>query len=372
MSEHPIKILLVDDDGDFRATLLERLIASGHEVVEAAEAESGVRALRSDRDLDVVLLDLRLPDQAGEATLAEMKTLRPEVPVIVMTAHGSIETAMATGSAGAFRYYEKPLDFETLTTAINDARNEKRHALARANVPLAPKGATRWKRLKGVPNNRPIIMVLGALMLIGAGLLPPTERLSHMLSEPRTATTQPVPGHLNVTGYMDYSKLDEGQTITDYYSSTAKPTANLAGERAGPGHSLTVRQTAGKAHLMIALIMVAAMFWATSAVPVGITALIVAVVMYVSGVMTPDKIVQAFAKDSVLFVFGILVMSRVITGTGLDRRIGLLLLAPVRNLPLLMFLFLPVFAVTCSFISGTVLVAFMMPLFLIVHARLSE
>jgi len=133
-----------------------------------------------------------------------------------------------------------------------------------------------------------------------------------------------------------------------------------------------VREAARKAHLMIALILAAALFWATSAVPVGITALIVAVVMYASGVMTPDKIVQAFAKDSVLFVFGILVLSRVITGTGLDRRIGLLLLAPVRNLPLLLFLFLPVFAVTCSFISGTVLVAFMMPLFLMVHGRLSE
>jgi solute carrier family 13 (sodium-dependent dicarboxylate transporter), member 2/3/5 len=372
VSKHPIKILLIEDDEDFRVSLAVRLRAQGHEVSEAIDSESGVRAFRSDRDLDVVLLDMRLPDQDGEVTLKELKQLRPEVPVIVMTAFGSIETAMATGSAGAFRYHEKPLDFDVLLEAVKDARAEKRHALARANVPLAPKGATRWKRLKGVPNNRPIIMVLGALMLIGAGLLPPTERLSHMLSEPRTAATQPVPGHLNVTGYMDYSKMSDGETIADYYSATSKPTANLAGERAGPGHSLTTRQAASKTHLMIALIMVAAMFWATSAIPVGITALVVAVVMYISGVMTPDKIVQAFAKDSVLFVFGILVMSRVITGTGLDRRIGLLLLAPVRNLPLLMFLFLPVFAVTCSFISGTVLVAFMMPLFLVVHARLSE
>jgi len=372
LSEHQIKVLLIDDDEDFRVTLAERLRARGHDVIEAADAGSGVRALRGDRDLEAVLLDLRLPDQSGEATLKELNTLRPEVPVIVLTAFGSIETAMATGRAGAFRYFEKPADFEVLLETLVKARHEKRHALARADVPLAPRGATRWKRLKGVPNNRPIIMVLGALILFGAALMPPTERLARMLTEPRTEASQPVPGQINVTGYMDFNKLENGQAIAGYYSETARPTANLRGERAGPDRPLTMRQAAGKAHLMIALILVAAMFWATSAMPVGITALVVAVVMYMSGVMTPDKIVQAFAKDSVLFIFGILVLSRVINGTGLDRRIGLMLLAPVRNLPLLLFLFLPVFAVTCSFISETVLVAFMMPLFLLVHSRLSD
>lgn len=372
MTEHPSRILIVDDDPDFRAALAARLAARDFHVQEAGDAASGVRALRGDRELDAVILDLRLPDQPGERALAEMKRLRPEVPVLVLTGYGSIETAMATGSAGAYRYFEKPADFEELERSLHDARREKRHALARADVPLARKGEGFWKRLVGVPNSRPIVMIAGLFILLFAAWLPPSERLTAMLSEPRSADVTHEIGRLNVSAYMDYKKMDDGETITGYFSRYAHPTGLPGGERADRDNPLPVREAARKAHLMIALIVTAALFWATSAVPVGVTALIVAVVMYASGVMAPDRIVQAFAKDSVLFIFGILVLSRVITGTGLDRRIGLLLLAPVRNLPLLLFVFLPVFSLTCSFISETVLVAFMMPLFVMVHARMSE
>jgi len=372
VTEHPSRILIVDDDPDFRAALAAHLAARDFHVQEAGDAASGVRALRGDRELDAVILDLRLPDQPGERALAEMKRLRPEVPVLVLTGYGSIETAMATGSAGAYRYFEKPADFEELERSLHDARREKRHALARADVPLARKGEGFWKRLVGVPNSRPIVMIAGLFILLFAAWLPPSERLTAMLSEPRSADVTHEIGRLNVSAYMDYKKMDDGETITGYFSRYAHPTGLPGGERADRDNPLPVREAARKAHLMIALIVTAALFWATSAVPVGVTALIVAVVMYASGVMAPDRIVQAFAKDSVLFIFGILVLSRVITGTGLDRRIGLLLLAPVRNLPLLLFVFLPVFSLTCSFISETVLVAFMMPLFVMVHARMSE
>ncbi|HPF36175.1 MAG TPA: SLC13 family permease [Candidatus Krumholzibacteria bacterium] len=372
MTETQPRILIVDDDPDFRAALAARLRSRDFHVQEAADAASGVRAVRGDRDLDAVLLDLRLPDQPGERALVEMKRLRPEVPVLVLTGYGSIETAMATGSAGAYRYFEKPAEFEDLVAALHDARREKRHALARADVPLARKGAGVWRRLIGVPNSRPLVMIAGLLLLLGAAWLPPSERLTDLLSQPRGSQGPPEIGRLDVTGYVDYHKMAEGQSIAQYFSATAQPTGLPDGGRAGKGDPLPVREAARKAHMMIALIVMAALFWATSAMPVGITALVVAVVMYASGVMAPDKIVQAFAKDSVLFIFGILVLSRVIMGTGLDRRIGLLLLAPVRNLPLLLFVFLPVFSLTCSFISETVLVAFMMPLFLMVHSRMSE
>ena len=96
--------------------------------------------------------------------------------------------------------------------------------------------------------------------------------------------------------------------------------------------------------------------------------MIVAVVMSVGGLMRPDQVAQAFAKDSVVFIFGVLALSRVMTRTGLDRRLGVLLLSPIRSLPLLLFGFLPMFAISCSFISEAVLVAVMMPLLLTVYA----
>jgi sodium-dependent dicarboxylate transporter 2/3/5 len=119
---------------------------------------------------------------------------------------------------------------------------------------------------------------------------------------------------------------------------------------------------------MLAVLVIAALFWASGAVPIGITALVVGLAMYFGGVLPPDSIAQAYAKDSVIFVFGVLAISSAISKTGLDRRIGLLLLGPAKSLPRLMFLFLPLLAVACSFISEHALIAFLAPLFMMVYA----
>ncbi len=373
MSEIKAHILIVDDDGDFRHVLGERLRRQGFVVTCVADGAEAVRAVRRDRKLDAVILDLRLGDADGEHVLREIKSYRPEVQIVILTGFGSVESAMSTGSAGAFKYMEKPADIDVLSKALVDAKREKRHALARQDVPIAPKGS-RWRRLKGVPNNRPIMLLVGLLILIGSLTIPPSDRLVGMLDEAKDEASAPAPepGKLSLSGYMDYAKMDPGETITEYYSDKYHPTDGRGEQRASRERPLSARGAARKSHVMIGLILMAALFWATGAMPIGITALVVAVIMYATGIMTPDQIVMSFAKDSVLFIFGVLVMSRVISGTGLDRRIGLLLLGPMHDLPRLMFLFLPIFALTCSFISGSVLIAFMMPLFVLVHARISE
>jgi sodium-dependent dicarboxylate transporter 2/3/5 len=119
---------------------------------------------------------------------------------------------------------------------------------------------------------------------------------------------------------------------------------------------------------MLGILLIAALFWATGAVPVGVTALLVGVFMYFMGVLQPDDIAQAYAKDAVIFIFGVLAMSAAISKTGLDRRIGLLLLGPAKNLSLLLFLFLPMLGIACSFVSEHALIAFIMPLFMMVYA----
>ncbi len=90
--------------------------------------------------------------------------------------------------------------------------------------------------------------------------------------------------------------------------------------------------------------------------------------MYLFGVLKPDDIAQAYAKDAVIFIFGVLAMSKAIAKTGLDRRIGLLLLGPATSIGKLLFIFLPLLAVACSFVSEHALIAFIMPLFMIVYA----
>ena len=134
-----------------------------------------------------------------------------------------------------------------------------------------------------------------------------------------------------------------------------------------PDQAFTPRQAAIRARIMLGILIVAAMFWATGAVPIGITALFVGVAMYFFGVLRPDDVAKAFAKDAVIFIFGVLAISRAITKTGLDRRIGLLLLGRAKSLNRLLFIFLPMFAVACSFISEHALIAFIMPLFMIIY-----
>ena len=67
--------------------------------------------------------------------------------------------------------------------------------------------------------------------------------------------------------------------------------------------------------------------------PVGITALLIGVLLVFFGIFKPDDVAKAFAKDAVIFVFGVLAMSKAITKTGLDRRIGILLLGPAQEPP---------------------------------------
>ena len=92
-SGHPPRILIVDDDAGFREPLAERLALRGFAVVQAGRGEDAVRLIRRDREIDVVLLDRRLPDLDGHAVLKEMKAFRPEVQVVMLTSYGSVGSA---------------------------------------------------------------------------------------------------------------------------------------------------------------------------------------------------------------------------------------------------------------------------------------
>ncbi|MCK5126836.1 MAG: anion permease [candidate division Zixibacteria bacterium] len=356
------KILLVDDEDKFRSDLAERLNLRGYETIEAGNGEYAIKAARSDNDIDVVLLDLKMPGLSGEQTLTELKKYRPAIQIIMLTGHGSMASAMEIGRLEAYAYLQKPCEIDKLVETIEAARKDRPHVMARHEIPLVEKGSIK-KWLIGSHNSRPGIIILGALIFALMVLAPSPQRLIEILSTPKTGEITDI----NV-GFSGYRQMENDENIADYYSRKHKMLSTVNDSL---GNEVKVPQTpyqvSKKARIMLATLVIAALFWASGAVPIGITALLVGVLMYFSGILKPDDIAKAYAKDAVIFIFGVLALAVAISKTGLDRRIGLLLLGPAKSLPRLMFIFLPLLAMTCSLVSEHALVAFIMPLFMMVY-----
>jgi DNA-binding NtrC family response regulator len=133
-------ILLVEDKDSLRAMLRHALEAQGHTVIEARDQPEAVQALRSCRP-GVVLSDLRLPQGDGFGVLRAAKDLDPELPVIVMTAYGSIQDAVTAMKEGALDFLAKPVDPDHLLLMVERALSLRR--LATENVLLKEELASR-------------------------------------------------------------------------------------------------------------------------------------------------------------------------------------------------------------------------------------
>ena len=113
-------VLIVDDERNMLAVMKMTLEAVGHRALTAASAEDAIGLLR-DPDLDVVLSDLKMPGMRGEDFVARCRQERPDVPVIVVTAYGSIRSAIECLQAGAVDYLCKPFEPEELQFAVQKA-----------------------------------------------------------------------------------------------------------------------------------------------------------------------------------------------------------------------------------------------------------
>lgn len=107
------KILLVDDEMEFVTTLAERLRMRGFQPETATDGEGALNLFNSS-EVDVVVLDVFMPGISGLDVLKEMKKMKPEVPVILLTGHGATKEGLEGMSHGAFDYLMKPINIEEL------------------------------------------------------------------------------------------------------------------------------------------------------------------------------------------------------------------------------------------------------------------
>ena len=124
MIKIPTKVLLVDDEKDFIEMLSLRLKEVGEKITVAYSGQEGLDALGK-ADIDVVILDIKMPGMDGIETLSEIKKKYPLVEVIMLTGHGSTETAVQGMKLGAFDYLMKPADFNDLNAKLEGARKRK-------------------------------------------------------------------------------------------------------------------------------------------------------------------------------------------------------------------------------------------------------
>ena len=113
-------ILIIDDDEDIRRLLTMRLQARGFRVTPATSAEEGLAHVAIDPPR-LVISDIRLPGRDGLSLFEELRSTRPSLPVILLTAHGTIPDAVDATSRGVFGYLTKPFDSQTLLARIDQA-----------------------------------------------------------------------------------------------------------------------------------------------------------------------------------------------------------------------------------------------------------
>jgi FixJ family two-component response regulator len=120
------KILIVDDEAPLRSLLDRVFNKEGHTVFTAKDGKEGLRKF-GEEEIDLALIDIKMPGQSGVALLNEMKKINPEREVIVMTGYGSLETAIEATRSGAFDYLRKPFErIEHVVEAVHRGLEKKR------------------------------------------------------------------------------------------------------------------------------------------------------------------------------------------------------------------------------------------------------
>jgi DNA-binding NtrC family response regulator len=123
MTDH---VVIVEDDRELRMLLKETLAVAGHGVSDFASAEAALEYLTGAGPADLVVTDLILPGMRGNELLREIRTRRPELNVMVVTAFGSIDSAIELVKAGAFDYLTKPFGTDEMLLAVDRALSESR------------------------------------------------------------------------------------------------------------------------------------------------------------------------------------------------------------------------------------------------------
>ena len=120
------KILIIEDEASIRR-VLNKILSEENDTYQVEEAEDGVQGLEKikNTDYDLVLCDIKMPKMDGEELLESVKKIKPEIPMVMISGHGDMETAINTMRLGAFDYISKPPDLNRLLNTVRNALDKK-------------------------------------------------------------------------------------------------------------------------------------------------------------------------------------------------------------------------------------------------------
>ena len=124
MSKDTINVLIVDDEVQFLESMEKRLRVRGFNVIAVDRGEKAIEAARN-HPIDIALLDLKMPGLDGEHTLETLKREHEWMEIIILTGHGSVESAVELTKSGAYSYLQKPCDWDRLVQVLIEAYKKR-------------------------------------------------------------------------------------------------------------------------------------------------------------------------------------------------------------------------------------------------------
>ena len=119
-------VMLVDDEVPFVETTTKRLEKRNLKIIKAFSGEEALETLKTHRNTDVVILDVKMPGMDGLETLTELKKQYPLIEVVMLTGHATVESAIEGMKLGAYDYLMKPCEIEELVLKVEEATKKKR------------------------------------------------------------------------------------------------------------------------------------------------------------------------------------------------------------------------------------------------------
>ncbi len=124
MPDYKINILIVDDEVDFLNSTAKRLEVRGFEVFKAENGEKAIECAGNNL-IDIALVDLKMPGISGEETLKRLKKAYKWMEIIILTGHGSVDSAVDCVKSGAYEYMQKPCELDKLLDVLANAYKKK-------------------------------------------------------------------------------------------------------------------------------------------------------------------------------------------------------------------------------------------------------